>query len=43
MDSKQIQDLVAHSPVVKDLIELKETIWFNPALTTLEQELRAMA
>lgn len=39
MDSKQIQDLVAHSPVVKDLIELKETIWFNPALTTLEQGL----
>jgi len=30
MDSKQIQDLINQHPIVKDLIELKETVWFNP-------------
>ncbi|EXB27526.1 D-serine ammonia-lyase [Acinetobacter baumannii 1437282] len=39
MDSNQIQDLVTHYPIVKDLIELKETVWFNPSFTTLEQGL----
>ncbi|USA45079.1 D-serine ammonia-lyase [Acinetobacter sp. C26M] len=39
MDSNQIQNLVTHYPIVKDLIELKETIWFNPSFTTLEQGL----
>lgn len=39
MDSNQIQDLVKHYPIVKDLIELKETVWFNPSFTTLEQGL----
>lgn len=39
MDSNQIQDLVTHYPIVKDLIELKETVWFNPSFTTLVQGL----
>ena len=39
MDSNQIQDLVTRYPIVKDLIELKETIWFNSTFTTLEQGL----
>ncbi|ENV07638.1 D-serine dehydratase [Acinetobacter higginsii] len=39
MQSDQIQNLVTHYPIVKDLIELKETIWFNPSFTTLEQGL----
>ncbi|ENX35217.1 D-serine dehydratase [Acinetobacter colistiniresistens] len=39
MQSDQIQDLVTRYPIVKDLIELKESIWFNPEFTTLEQGL----
>ncbi|MCH7383372.1 D-serine ammonia-lyase [Acinetobacter dispersus] len=39
MQSEQIKQLAAEYPIVKDLIELKETIWFNPSFTTLEQGL----
>ncbi|EPG37968.1 D-serine ammonia-lyase [Acinetobacter colistiniresistens] len=39
MQSDQIQNLVTRYPIVKDLIELKESIWFNPEFTTLEQGL----
>ncbi|ENU24272.1 D-serine dehydratase [Acinetobacter proteolyticus] len=39
MNSNQIQDLVLHYPIVKDLIELKESIWFNLDFTTLDQGL----
>lgn len=39
MQYEQIKQLAAEYPIVKDLIELKETIWFNPSFTTLEQGL----
>ncbi|MCH7313285.1 D-serine ammonia-lyase [Acinetobacter sp. ANC 3882] len=39
MQSEQIQQLVAEYPIVKDLIELKETVWFNPDFTTLDEGL----
>lgn len=39
MQPEQIKQLAAEYPIVKDLIELKETIWFNPSFTTLEQGL----
>ncbi|WP_332605032.1 D-serine ammonia-lyase [Acinetobacter sp. ESBL14] len=39
MDSNQIQNLVTHYPIIKDLIELKETVWFNPNFTTLDEGL----
>ena len=39
MDSKQIQDLINQYPIVKDLTELKETVWFNPEFTTLAEGL----
>jgi D-serine dehydratase len=39
MDSKQIQELINQHPIVKDLIELKETVWFNPEFTTLAEGL----
>ncbi|MCU4580052.1 D-serine ammonia-lyase [Acinetobacter gyllenbergii] len=39
MQSEQIQQLVAEYPIVKDLIELKETVWFNPNFTTLDEGL----
>ena len=39
MNPQQIQQLTQQYPVVKALIELKETIWFNPDFTTLEEGL----
>ncbi|EPF87916.1 D-serine dehydratase [Acinetobacter gyllenbergii] len=39
MQSEQIQQLAAEYPIVKDLIELKETVWFNPNFTTLDEGL----
>ncbi|MFU9046037.1 D-serine ammonia-lyase [Acinetobacter tibetensis] len=39
MNPQQIQQLTKQYPIVKTLIELKETIWFNPDFTTLEEGL----
>ena len=39
MNPQQIQQLTQQYPIVKTLIELKETIWFNPDFTTLEEGL----
>lgn len=39
MNPQQIQQLTQQYPIVKILIELKETIWFNPNFTTLEEGL----
>lgn len=35
----QIDQLTKQYPLVKELIELQETSWFNPSITTLEQAL----
>ena len=39
MNSDQLNQLIAQHPIVKDLIELKETAWFNPNFTTLAEGL----
>ena len=39
MNSDQLNQLVARHPIVKDLIALKETAWFNPHFTTLAEGL----
>lgn len=39
MNPQQIQQLTQQYPIVKTLIELKETIWFNPNFTTLAEGL----
>lgn len=39
MNPQQIQQLTKQYPIVKTLIELKETIWFNPDFTTLKEGL----
>jgi D-serine dehydratase len=39
MNPEQIQQLCEQHPIVKELIELKETIWFNPNFTTLAEGL----
>lgn len=39
MNPQQIQQLTQQYPIVKTLIELKETIWFNPHFTTLAEGL----
>lgn len=39
MNSNQLNQLIVQHPIVKDLIELKETAWFNPSFTTLEEGL----
>lgn len=35
----QIDQLTKQYPLVKELIELQETSWFNPSITTIEQAL----
>ena len=39
MNSDQLNQLIARHPIVKDLIALKETAWFNPHFTTLAEGL----
>ena len=39
MNPEQIQQLCEQHPIVKELIELKETMWFNPNFTTLAEGL----
>lgn len=39
MNSNQLNQLIVQHPIVKDLIELKETAWFSPSFTTLEEGL----
>ena len=39
MNSDQLNQLIAQHPIVKDLIELKETAWFNPNFTILAEGL----
>ena len=39
MDATQIDQLVTQYPIVTDLISLKETVWFNPDFTSLEDGL----
>jgi D-serine dehydratase len=39
MNPDQIQTLIATFPQLQALIDLKETTWFNPATTSLEQGL----
>lgn len=39
MNPEQIHQLCEQHPIVKELIELKETIWFNPNFTTLAEGL----
>lgn len=39
MNSQQINQLMTQYPIVKDLIALKETVWFNPHFTSLEEGL----
>lgn len=39
MNSQQINQLTSQYPIVKDLIALKETVWFNPHFTSLEEGL----
>ena len=39
----QIDQLTKQYPLVKELIELQETSWFNPSITTIEQALPYVA
>lgn len=39
LDQKQIDELIERYPLVKTLINLKETEWFNPNITSLEEGL----
>ncbi|MCH7334949.1 D-serine ammonia-lyase [Acinetobacter sp. NIPH 2699] len=39
MNSDQIKHLITQYPIVKDLIELKKTVWFNSQFTTLDEGL----
>lgn len=39
MNSDQIKLLITQHPIIKDLIELKETIWFNSQFTSLSEGL----
>ena len=39
MNPEQIRQLCEQHPIVKELIELKETMWFNPNFTTLAEGL----
>lgn len=39
MKNAEIEKLVTHFPLVKNLINLEEVTWFNPKSTTLEQGL----
>lgn len=37
LNQKQINELIANYPLVKELINLQEIEWFNPNITTLEE------
>ena len=39
MMTTNIDQLIEQYPLVKDLIELKESAWFNPLITNLEEAL----
>ncbi|CRL61618.1 D-serine ammonia-lyase [Proteus penneri] len=39
MSHIDINKLISHFPLVRDLVDLKEVVWFNPNVTTTEQGL----
>ncbi|MBS6211695.1 MAG: D-serine ammonia-lyase, partial [Proteus hauseri] len=39
MNHIDINKLISHFPLVRDLVDLKEVVWFNPKVTTTDQGL----
>lgn len=39
MENAKMNSLIAQYPLVKDLVALKETTWFNPGTTSLAEGL----
>lgn len=43
MTNINMTSLIAQYPLVADLVNLRETVWFNPATTTLAEGLPMLA